>query len=73
LWKQIPTAGSHRNWTRSCTTGPKIDGKRTRQGSTFPTAMEGRGLQGKRPEEGGQACVHFIVSATAAVSVCFSV
>lgn len=60
LWKQVPTAGSNRNWTSSCTTGPKMDSKRTRQGSTFLTAMEARGVQGKRPEEGGQAWVHSI-------------
>lgn len=40
LWKHIPTAASNRNWTSSCTIGPKMDSKRTRQG--FLAAMEAR-------------------------------
>lgn len=39
-----------------------MDSKRTRQGSTFLTAMEARGVQRKSPEEGGKACVHSINS-----------
>lgn len=39
-----------------------MDSKRTRQGSTFLTAMEARGVQRKSPEEGGKACVHSVNS-----------